>query len=297
MATWQRVAILVHKDTTKIGGYERLANYLVKATGGKLINILETWYDPLDYDYVIALDDISSYSLPLDSPCTLYMTTPRRSFYDMYYFSKRYMRPLIWLARPIDRYMVRKINDIVSISHNVRNRVYKYYQKESDVIYPCIEVDKYRYEEPEDYWLVPQRIDAKWKRTEMIVGAFKEMPETVRFTVNASEDALIDLYAKCKGVITMGIDEDFGYVPIEAMASGKLTIAPYEGGYIETLGAVGMLINPKKEALIEAVRSVSLGDKIPLRDTILQAFAKRYDYSLFKQQWLNHIKINIEHYE
>ena len=43
-------------------------------------------------------------------------------------------------------------------------------------------------------------------------------------------DVIKDYYSKCKAVIFPGV-EDFGMVPIEAMASGKPVIAYGKGGH------------------------------------------------------------------
>lgn len=305
-----KIAILSSKNPNNIGGHERLIQYLIRATDGTL--------NPKDYDqfdYFIATDDIAAWYLPLDRPHSVYLTTPRRSFYDMYYHTPFYQRPLIWIARPFDRYHMQRVSDIVSISHNIRNRVYKYYNRESSVIYPCIEVDKYHYEKPDNYWLAVQRID-KWKRIEMIIDAFRDMPEenlclfgNLNPKMNhmvqnlpknvvwetGNESYLIKKYSRCKGVISMGIDEDFGYVPIEAMASGKYVISPYEGGYIETVKGWCDLINPTKEALIRDVKKYNI--ERGAMPEFRRLHATKFDYSVFKQRWLNHIKINIEQKE
>lgn len=50
-----------------------------------------------------------------------------------------------------------------------------------------------------------------------------------------SEAELMDLYARCKGIICIALDEEFGLTPVEAMASGKPVVAVNEGGFIETV--------------------------------------------------------------
>ena len=290
------IGVLVHKDPTKIGGYEKLTNYLARALDAQVINITKEKYNPDDYNYLVAFDDFSAVCLPRDRKCTIYLTTPRRSLYDMYYTTPLYLRPIIGVYRAVDQYFFRHTqHNLIGISHTVRNRINKYYQREAGVIYPCIEVDKYRYEPSEDYWFIPQRIDAKWKRTQLIVDVFGALPyQEFMFSGDMTEEGMIEAYAKCKGVIAMGIDEDFGYTPIEAFASGKHVIAPAEGGYLETVKGYGTLINPTKEELVKTVKGYKEQIFMP---EFRRAKAAQFDFSIFKEQWRNHIKINIERHE
>jgi len=307
-----KTLLLVHNDPQSIGGYQKLSKYLQKALSADIYNIkVGGGYNPDDYDYFVAIDDPSVYKLPLDRPHTAYMTTPRRSLYDMYYTNPWYIRAATWLLRVRDRHYMSKISDFVAISHTSRIRIYKTYGKDATVIYPCIECDQYYHGEDKGYWLSVGRI-AKWKRIEMIIDAFRDMPDeqlifygapssmkdaervkdlppNVRWETG-SDIALSKRYAECRGVITMGVDEDFGYVPLEAMASGKWVIAPKEGGYFETLVTplTGVLINPKKSQLIVAVKSdmhrLNANDYGPIR-------AMKYDYSSFVRHWQNHASL------
>jgi glycosyltransferase involved in cell wall biosynthesis len=64
-----------------------------------------------------------------------------------------------------------------------------------------------------------------------------------------------EYYSKCKALIFPGI-EDFGIVPVEAMASGRPVIAFGKGGALETVveGVTGMFFKEQTtESLIETV--------------------------------------------
>ena len=58
----------------------------------------------------------------------------------------------------------------------------------------------------------------------------KNIPSNVEMRGAVTEEELIDLYARCKGLICTALDEDFGLTPVEAMASGKPVVAVNEGG-------------------------------------------------------------------
>ena len=314
-----KTLLLIHNDPRSFGGYQRLSGFLQKALDADIYNIKTgEGYNPDDYDYFVAMDDPSVYKLPLYRPHTAYMTTPRRSLYDMYYTNPWYIRAATWLLRVRDQHYMSKVNDFVAISHTSRIRIFKTYGKEAEVIYPCIDVSQYHHGEDKGYWLAPGRI-AKWKRIPMIVDAFREMPdeqlilfgepvkeyeEFLKYRLpknvrwEAGGDAgLIKRYAECRGVITMGVDEDFGIVPLEAMASGKYVVAPNEGGYKETLREprCGALINPSKAALIRVVRGYNLCLALGLPFRSLHALEDmvrdNFDYSSFVKQWRNHANL------
>ena len=71
------------------------------------------------------------------------------------------------------------------------------------------------------------------------------MPENVKMLGTVSEEKLVDLYSRCKGLICTDMYEDFGMTPLEAMASGKPVIAVDEGGFTETVvnGETGLLVD------------------------------------------------------
>ncbi len=304
-----KICLITSKDPSHIGGHERLINDTATALKADINPV-----DPMQYDYRIVMDDISVWKswVPFHTPYYIqlvYLTTPRRAFYDMYYFTPKWKRPLIWAARPFDRWAMNKEN-IVTISHNVRNRIFKYYQKDVDVVYPGIHTEKYYHKESEGYWMSVQRVD-KWKRILLQVETFRKMPDhklkivgpiskeyykvvlnapkNVEFLGAVPDSELYDLYAHCEGVLATAIDEDFGYTPIEAAASGKPVIAVAEGGYLETISEyeTGLFIWPKPDTLARAIKWHDLEpDKIYLLEA-MKYIGHKFSYDRFKQNLLN----------
>jgi len=266
----------------------------------------------LDFDFYIATDDMSMHYLSDKAPHLYYVFTPRRAFYDMYYDVMSTKQGIIsivyslgiWLFRRHDRQYVNKnIKNIACISNNVRNRIRKTYLRDAKVIYPCIDVSKYEHKPHKGYWLSVNRVD-KWKRVDLQVEAFRQMPDmkliivgtvydsmqyivdnapgNVSFVGNVSERKLIKLYSECRGLITTAVDEDFGITPLEAMASGKPVIATKEGGYLETVidGHTGILVSPCVDEIINAVSEISQSPDKYKDACIIQA--NKFDYSIFK---------------
>lgn len=267
----------------------------------------------LNYDFYISTDDMSMHFLKNGVPHLYYIFTPRRALYDMYYHvmsTKHGLKSVTYsiginIFKKHDRRFVDKyIENMACISNNVRNRIQKTYLRDAKVIYPCVDNSKYEYTPHQNYWLSVNRVD-KWKRVDLQVEAFRQMPDkrliivgtiypnmqyivddapaNVEFKGVVSETKLIKLYSECIGYITTATDEDFGITPLEAMASGKPVIASKEGGYLETMidGHTGILIAPTIDEIIKAIEVISINPE-SYRNACERRSAK-FDHDIFKK--------------
>jgi glycosyltransferase involved in cell wall biosynthesis len=246
------------------------------------------------YDFFIFSNNWSHFAARKHKPNFWYCFSPPRVFYDLYdEFAQResfITRQIfsIWVAlhRYISIKFVDHVENFITISGNVQNRVKKCYGRNSQIVYPAIDISKYKLQKFGDFWLSVNRLYPE-KRIELQINAFRRMPDeklvivgsftkgdhsqkyasdviknlpqNVKLLGSVPEDDLIELYATCKGHITTALDEDFGMTPIEAMASGKATVAVREGGYLETMvdGSTGILVDPDETAIINAVKTIS----------------------------------------
>jgi glycosyltransferase involved in cell wall biosynthesis len=96
-----------------------------------------------------------------------------------------------------------------------------------------------------------------WKL--IIAGSLSKRPEHLNYLkklqglctkditieTNVSEERLLDLYSRCYATLFTPVDEDYGLIPLESMASSKPCIARNEGGPRETIidGRDGFLVN------------------------------------------------------
>ena len=174
------------------------------------------------------------------------------------------LRPVLaWLAR-WDRATANRVNRFLANSQYVAGRIARYYNRQATVLYPPVDTAFFT---PGDVRpashvlvvsaLVPyKRIDiaitaARQARVPLkIVGSgpdlarLRELGGTdVEFCGNLPADRLRDAYRDARAVV-LPAEEDFGIVPVEAMACGRPVIAFGRGGACESVedGVSGFLV-------------------------------------------------------
>lgn len=209
----------------------------------------------------------------------------------------------VWFNRKLTLKYAKSVNVWVCNSQNTKNRIKKFYNQESIVINPPVETSKYTSNESENYWLSVNRLITH-KRIDLQIEAFKNLPAEKLIIVGSYEkgvaqfenyknyidsikpanveiihwvdDAkLKDLYSRCKGFVTTAQDEDFGMTVVEAMAAGKPVIAPYDGGYKES-------VTPESGILIENIDSKKL--EIAIKSVLENL---KQDSNFYKEACLN----------
>jgi glycosyltransferase involved in cell wall biosynthesis len=179
--------------------------------------------------------------------------------------------------------VVKDLEGIATNSETTRSRIRKYYGRDARVINPGVDVKKYKNVSYEDYFFYPSRILVN-KRQDYVIDAFKRFekkdgrgkfrlviagtlskdPEhqaymnrikkmaegyKIQIITNIDEGRLIKLYSGAMAVLFSAINEDFGFIPLEAMASSKPIISVNEGGPRETVkdGKTGFLVGSPQE--------------------------------------------------
>ena len=167
---------------------------------------------------------------------------------------KKFLPPLLTYLRLWDRLAADRVDHFIANSKVVKGRIQKYYDQESSVIYPPIEVRKFRLApRTENYYLAGGRLVA-YKRFDIVVKAFNRLgislkvygdgPElkslqkmaksNVEFLGRISDKDVIEYYGKAIAFINPQ-EEDFGLTAIESMAAGRPVIAYQKGGAMESV--------------------------------------------------------------
>jgi glycosyltransferase involved in cell wall biosynthesis len=203
----------------------------------------------------------------------------------------------------LDHRCAQKIDHFIANSRCVQERIRKYYQRESHVIYPPVDVERFRVQrEADDYHLVVSRL-VGYKRIDCAVRAFNLLKKrlviigdgpdrkrlesmagpTVRFLGRVSDDVAKCHLERCRALIFPG-REDFGIAPVEAQACGKPVVALAAGGAMETVipEETGVLFNDAtEESLAEAAERA---DRITWCPDRVRKNANRFSKSVFVRE-------------
>jgi len=174
--------------------------------------------------------------------------------------SKTFVRKILDYLRIWDYQAAQRVDFFVANSKNVQQRIKKYYHRDSEVIYPPLffhaEDNKRAVGQKRlgSYFLVVSRL-SRYKKIDLVISAFRKRPKdqlqiigqgpdyerlkrmagpNVKFVGFVSDEMLQKYYQNCRALIFPG-EEDFGLVPIEAMAFGKPVIAYQKGGLLESV--------------------------------------------------------------
>jgi len=188
---------------------------------------------------------------------------------------KLFLPRIIHRMRLWDKMSVDRVDNFIANSCTVQKRIDKYYRRESDIIYPPVEINNFSPStEIGNYFVSGGRI-VPYKRFDLIVFAFNRLgypikifgdgPEldylktiaksNIQFLGRINEVEKAELLCHAKAFIHPQV-EDLGITPIESMAAGRPVIAFGVGGVTETVvpGETGTFFSEQSwESLFEAV--------------------------------------------
>jgi len=289
-------------------------------------------YLPL-YPYAVESLEVKEYDLLISSsfafaksvikgPNALhlcYCYTPMRFAWDYENYVKRenfnflYRSSLplvIGHLRRWDQKTKNRPDHYIAISSAVKTRIKRIYGKDAEVIFPPVDVQKYRLKEKtDDFFLIVSRLTST-KKIELAVEAFNILglplkiigsgpfyktlrgmaKANVAFLGRLPDNELADYYAACKALIFPG-EEDFGLVPLEANAAGRPVIAFKGGGALDTVieGLNGLFFEERTtQSLMKVVKSFENG-LYNLAPQQIRKHALLFDKEIFKGKIINYI--------
>ena len=250
-------------------------------------------------------------------------STPRW-LYDLWNFRRRRLSPIKRLVIDIiwDATVDARVDYYFVNSEIIQRRLWKYLKRESEILYPPIEWSKYRNDESEDFILFLSRLEPEKRVEEAIRACIKAGKRIVvagtgtlegRIRERYGDHPLVDvrgfvdenekieLLSHCKAVIFPAVAEDFGIVPVEALASGKPVIVDDSGfppillrktGFVDRDGILQIFkggIVAKGEVNFLS-RAVNLVDRYEWDSEFLRSFAKKFDFEVFK----THLRLQLD---
>ena len=228
-------------------------------------------------------------------------------------------QPLISYLRMWDHSAADRVDEFWRISDFVGKRIQKYYHQSSRLIYPPVDISKFpmAVESPQgpdapgggDYFLMVGRL-VSYKKFDVAIRAFNELklplkiigtgPEmkrlkkmahpNIEFLGQVSDDELGRYYREARALI-FPQEEDFGIVPLEAMASGRPVIAYRGGGAKETIveNETGIFFETQTpEAIIEAVKKFDSCKFSPVRCRVQ---AEKFSTDVFRKNIFKYLNI------
>ena len=225
--------------------------------------------DLREYDVVITNDSAEAKNVRVrrDAVHISYNNTPIRYYWSHY---KEYLRDpgfgllnpvvrivmplLVWRLKRIDYKAAQNVDYFVANSSEIQRRVKKYYHRSSAVINPCVSIGRFkkkgRAKKRKGYLIAGRQ--TPYKRFDLAIAACNELGlpltvvgngteheklkkmagPTITFKSDVSDADIVKLFHTHEAFI-FPAEEEFGIVPIEAMAAGMPVIAFEKGGVVD----------------------------------------------------------------
>ncbi len=275
-------------------------------------------FDLSEFDIIISSSSAESKQVQKTRPGQVhicYCHTPIRYYWSHYDEYKRdpSMGKLNWLVRlaaPVlipgqrkkDFVAAQNVDVFIANSNEVRDRIKKYYGKNSTVIFPPVDIDRFaKYALNKNRGgLIAVGRQVPYKRIDLAVAAANKLGadldvyghgpeheklvemagETVSFHVGATDAEIAAAFGNASAFL-FPAEEDFGIVQVEALAAGCPVIAYGKGGALDivTDGETGVFFDSQTvDSLADAIERAA---KINFVPATLNRRAKRFSETLF----------------
>ncbi|MBW6441552.1 glycosyltransferase [Patescibacteria group bacterium] len=294
-------------------------------------------FDFRDFDIIVSSGTTWNKGI-LTKPDQMHVTyihTPPRFLYKYSQETTKWEKPIF---KPIYSYLVnflrlwdytaaQRPDYIVTNSETTKKRIKKFYGRDARVIHPPVELD-FKVEDTMKkaevpYFLAIGRL-SKYKNFELLIQTFNKIKyplviigtgieeeklksmagENIVFKGRVSDEEKHSIIENCLGLINPVVDEDFGIVPVEAMAHGKPVLAHRSGGHLETIvdGETGLFfekdsVDSLSQKLIEFEQMIKSKkfDKEKIKEHSQkyskERFKKEFE-DFVREKWEEHKKQN-----
>jgi glycosyltransferase involved in cell wall biosynthesis len=295
-----------------------------------LMPIAVEQFDVSGYDIVISSSHAVSKGV-LTGPDQLhisYVHSPMRYAWDLQHQYLRESRLEYGLKSWVAKWLLHKmrlwdyrtaagVDHFVANSRFIGRRIKKVYGRDSDVIYPPVDVASFDFfEQKQDYYLTASRL-VSYKRVDLIVEAFSRMPEKRLVVIGDGPDMArlrtlatpnvqllgyqpfseLKRYMQQAKAFVFAAEEDFGITPVEAQACGTPVIAYGKGGSRETvvgcsgsIGATGIWFNEQSaDSIVKSVLHFE-GLDSPILASACREHAERFSVERFRADFSRYVE-------
>lgn len=226
---------------------------------------VEEW-DFSDFDLVISSNSAYAHGIvtPLKTKHICYCHSPMRYAWDYahQYLNEQNMgslrkfisAALLKKVRMWDQAAADRADLYVANSENVRKRIQKYYRMDAKVVYPPVDIHRFRPQKRhEDYFLIVSTL-TPYKKIDLAISLFNKIGKRLVVIgdgparkylesfkgpnidiLGYKPDDVVKVYLQNCRALLFPSEEDFGIAPVEAMACGKPVLAYGKGGLKETV--------------------------------------------------------------
>lgn len=221
------------------------------------------------------------------------------------------MVPLTHYLKIWDRCSADRVDRFIANSSFVAKRIKKYYRRKSVVINPPVDVSDFSLtDDIEEYYLFVGQL-VEYKRADLAVDAFnrsgkrlviigegdqykqlkKKANKNIEILGRQPFDVIKKYYGSCKALVFPGV-EDFGIVPVEAMASGRPVIAYRKGGALETVkeGVTGVFFDEQSPGLLNEAIEAFEANQSGFDSEEIRRYAMQFDKEIFKKKFIEYVE-------
>lgn len=270
-------------------------------------------FDFSGYDLVISVTSEAAKGI-VTGPKTrhvCYCLTPTRYLWSHYddYFSNSTLRllskPAVNHLKRWDVSAAQRPDVMIAISTQVKARIKKYYGRESEVIFPPVDLalSVPKKQPSNNFYLLVSRL-VPYKKVDLAVSAFNELglplvivgtgsqekklkeiaEDNIIFTGSLTDDELANYYINTRALV-FPQNEDFGIVAVEAQLAGKPVIALQAGGALDTVTEqTGIFF--KKQRIKDLANVVKEFEKKKFDSTKIMKNGKRFSKAKFQKKIL-----------
>ena len=279
-------------------------------------------FDLSEYDIVISSSSAES-KWVITKPETLqicYCHTPTRYFWSHYHeylnmmefwalnFLWKWLMPkMVHLLRKWDFLAAQRPDFFIANSNNTASRISKYYDRVSEVIYPCIDVNSFKFNsEKKDFYLyvwrcIPYKkfdlivdtFNKNWKKIVLVTNTdnklYRELKsksrENIIWKLNISKEETKELFSNAKAFL-FPPEEDFWLVPVEAMASWTPVIAYWKWWALETVIDWKTWLFFDEQNIYSLNKKIDEFEKISFNYADIRKYSEKFDKSIFREKIL-----------